>query len=110
MTSLVALRDEIEPHISAIPDFPKKGILFRDIMPLFRQPQLVDKMCRAIAAHVREKYGENGVDAVAALDARGFLFGPYVAILLNVPFVPMRKSGKLPGEVISASYKKEYGE
>lgn len=89
-------------------DFPKPGINFWDIMPLFKDPKLVDDLCKAIANHFRSKHPE-GVDAVAGLEARGFLFGPQVAMDLGVAFVPIRKKGKLPGETIEASYAKEYG-
>ncbi|CAI4226534.1 unnamed protein product [Auanema sp. JU1783] len=100
------VRDEVAVHIRSIKDFPKAGINFRDVMPLFQQPKLVDKMCRVIADYCKGK----NIQAVAGLEARGFLFGPQVAILLDVPFVPIRKKGKLPGKCISASYVKEYGE
>lgn len=106
--SLDKIRPEIEPHIRSIRDFPKKGINFRDIMPLFAQPKLVAQLCQAIADYA--KTIEGGVQGIAGLEARGFLFGPQVAMLLDVPFVPIRKKGKLPGECVSASYVKEYGE
>ncbi|CAD5205657.1 unnamed protein product [Bursaphelenchus okinawaensis] len=87
------------------PDFPKKGILFHDVLPIFNHPKLVQELCEKIAENYRGK-----VDAVAGLEARGFLLGPQVSINLGVPFVPIRKKGKLPGETIHATYKKEYGE
>nr|CDJ86744.1 Phosphoribosyltransferase domain containing protein [Haemonchus contortus] len=102
------VRAKVEPLIRSIMDFPKKGINFRDIMPLFAHPKIVDDLCKAIAQHIRTSVGE--INAIAALEARGFLFGPIVAILLGVPFVPIRKKGKLPGECLQASYMKEYGE
>ncbi|CCD62975.1 Adenine phosphoribosyltransferase [Caenorhabditis elegans] len=102
------IRPKIEQHIREVKDFPKKGINFRDIMPLFTNPQLVNELCVVIADHVRHTVGH--VDSVAGLEARGFLFGPQVAIQLGVPFVPIRKKGKLPGATIEASYVKEYGE
>ncbi|EYC03729.1 hypothetical protein Y032_0092g2591 [Ancylostoma ceylanicum] len=77
-------------------------------MPLFANPSLVQDLCSAIAHHIRTDVGK--VDAVAALEARGFLFGPTVAMSLGVPFVPIRKKGKLPGDCLQASYVKEYGE
>ncbi|CAJ0579336.1 unnamed protein product, partial [Mesorhabditis spiculigera] len=95
--TLEELKPDVNSHIRAISDFPKPGINFRDVMPLMAQPSLMGELCAAIAEHYR-KLG--GVDLIAGLEARGFLFGPQVAILLNVPFVPIRKKGKLPGEDI----------
>ncbi|EYC03728.1 hypothetical protein Y032_0092g2591 [Ancylostoma ceylanicum] len=121
MKTLKELGPEVDRHIRSILDFPKKGINFRqvgpnllwncalrDIMPLFANPSLVQDLCSAIAHHIRTDVGK--VDAVAALEARGFLFGPTVAMSLGVPFVPIRKKGKLPGDCLQASYVKEYGE
>ncbi|KAL6731228.1 hypothetical protein Aduo_002117 [Ancylostoma duodenale] len=108
MKTLKELGPEVDRHIRNILDFPKKGINFRDIMPLFANPSLVQDLCTAIAHHIRTDVGK--VDAVAALEARGFLFGPTVAMMLGVPFVPIRKKGKLPGDCVQASYVKEYGE
>jgi adenine phosphoribosyltransferase len=80
-----------------------------DIMPLIQNSKLLNELCHAIANHVKEDLG-GAVDAVAGLEARGFLFGPSIAILLDVPFIPIRKNGKLPGKTIKATYIKEYGE
>ncbi|KAI1732605.1 phosphoribosyl transferase domain-containing protein [Ditylenchus destructor] len=99
------LRDEVSQHFKCYQDFPIPGILFRDMMPLFSNPTLLDRLCQAIAEHYKGK-----IDVVAALEARGFLFGPLVAIKLGVPFVPIRKKGKLPGPILVAKYQKEYGE
>ncbi|KHJ95126.1 putative adenine phosphoribosyltransferase [Oesophagostomum dentatum] len=71
-------------------------------MPLFANPSLLQDLCTAIAEHLRNDVGE--VNAITGLEARGFLFGPIIAISLGVPFVPIRKKGKLPGECIQASY------
>ncbi|KAK5973665.1 Adenine phosphoribosyl transferase [Trichostrongylus colubriformis] len=110
--SLEDVRAEVEKHIRSIMDFPKKGINFRqvfmDIMPLFAHPVIVNDLCKAIAQHIRADVGE--INAIVALEARGFLFGPIIAVQLGVPFVPIRKKGKLPGECLQASYMKEYGE
>ncbi|KJH53366.1 putative adenine phosphoribosyltransferase [Dictyocaulus viviparus] len=102
------VREKVNEHIRSFKDFPKKGINFRDIMPLFSQPSIVEQLCNGIAHHIRSKIGS--IDAVAALESRGFLFGPIVAIRLGVPFIPIRKKGKLPGDCIQATYVKEYGE
>ena len=95
----------IEEFIREIPDFPKEGILFKDITPILHNPEtynyVIDKMV--------EYYSEFEIDYVAAIEARGFLFGPQIAMRLNKGFIPIRKPGKLPAEVISAEYELEYG-
>uniref|UniRef100_A0A183TYE1 Adenine phosphoribosyltransferase n=1 Tax=Toxocara canis TaxID=6265 RepID=A0A183TYE1_TOXCA len=80
----------------------------RDVMVLMRHPALLNELCHAVAEHARAEIPV-AIDAVAGLEARGFLFGPQIAITLNVPFIPIRKKGKLPGKTISQSYSKEYG-
>ena len=96
---------ELEKYIRSIPDWPKKGILFRDITPLLADAEAfaaaVDALCADFA-------GE-GIDYVAAVEARGFIFGASVAEKLNAGFVPIRKKGKLPYETQSVSYDLEYG-
>ncbi|CAJ0594358.1 unnamed protein product [Cylicocyclus nassatus] len=108
MRSLEELAPEINRHVRSILDFPKQGINFRDIMPLFANPKLIKELCIATAEHIRKDVGK--IDAIVGLEARGFLFGPIVAMFLEVAFVPIRKNGKLPGQCLQASYVKEYGE
>ena len=91
--------------IRSVPDFPKAGILFRDITPLLGSPEAFRTSVRRIADHFR---GRN-VDAVAAVEARGFLFAAPLALELDVALVPIRKPGKLPCETIALSYALEYG-
>ena len=95
----------IEEFIREIPDFPKEGILFKDITPILHNPEtynyVIDKMV--------EYYSDFEIDYVAAIEARGFLFGPQIAMRLNKGFIPIRKPGKLPADVISAEYELEYG-
>lgn len=95
----------IKEFIREIPDFPKEGILFKDITPILQNPEtynyVIDKMV--------EYYSEVEIDYVAAIEARGFLFGPQIAMRLDKGFIPIRKPGKLPAEVISAEYELEYG-
>uniref|UniRef100_A0A914HH48 Adenine phosphoribosyltransferase n=1 Tax=Globodera rostochiensis TaxID=31243 RepID=A0A914HH48_GLORO len=99
------LRNEVAACIRSVEGFPSKGVLFRDIFPLFLKPSLIRSLC----SHIVQIYlGQ--VDVVVALEARGFLFGPMVAQEMSVPFVPIRKQGKLPGPVLSATYVKEYGQ
>ncbi|MFH4976339.1 hypothetical protein AB6A40_003048 [Gnathostoma spinigerum] len=103
------LKEEVRSHLRIISDFPKPGIRFVDIMPLFRQPSLLNELCHAIAEHVRVELPVT-VNLVTGLEARGFLFGPSIAMALNVPFFPIRKRGKLPGKIIQETYTKEYGD
>uniref|UniRef100_A0A0K0F8Q4 Adenine phosphoribosyltransferase n=1 Tax=Strongyloides venezuelensis TaxID=75913 RepID=A0A0K0F8Q4_STRVS len=100
------VREKIRNKLVDYPDFPKKGILFKDIMPLFKDPGLINDLALAIATHFKNCK----IDAIAACEARGFLFGVIVSIHMNIPFVAIRKKGKLPGECISATFIKEYGE
>ncbi|KAJ8658634.1 adenine phosphoribosyltransferase [Lichtheimia ornata] len=90
-------------------DFPKKGIVFKDLFPVFQDPTAVEALISNIVHHINSTY-EQKIDAVVGLDARGFLLGPLVAMRLGAAFVPVRKQGKLPGECVSAVYEKEYGE
>ncbi|MDI6450170.1 adenine phosphoribosyltransferase [Anaerobaca lacustris] len=96
---------ELARYIRDIPDWPKAGILFRDITPLLANPQAlraaVDAMCAP--------YKDAGIAHVAAVEARGFIFGTAVAARLNAGFVPIRKKGKLPFETESITYDLEYG-
>ncbi|MEE2953965.1 MAG: adenine phosphoribosyltransferase [Bacteroidota bacterium] len=99
------LKDRIEKTIREIPDFPKKGINFKDITSLLLDPQLTSDIVDAFALSFEKK----DVDAIVGIESRGFLFGFLLAQKLNLPFIPIRKSGKLPGETISCSYDLEYG-
>ena len=95
---------DLKSLIRDVPDFPKKGIIFRDVMTLLAQPRALDHVVNEIV----QKWGPQ-INAVAGLEARGFLFGPVLAYEFRVPFVPIRKKGKLPGKVVSQSYALEYG-
>ena len=97
--------DEIKRHIRTIPDWPKAGVMFRDITPLLQDPRLLRAMTRIFV----ERYAEAGISLVAGIDARGFIIGPLIAHQLGVGFVPVRKQGKLPFETVSATYDLEYG-
>jgi len=88
-----------------IPDFPKKGIVFKDITPLLQNPSSLKEIVDKISDH----YADQKVDVIVGAEARGFLFGPAVAIKLNAGFVPVRKPGKLPYETASMTYELEYG-
>jgi adenine phosphoribosyltransferase len=96
---------DLKAYIRDIPDFPKPGILFRDITPL-----LADRQALAAAVYqLAGPYHNQAIDAVVAVEARGFIFGAAVARELNAGFVPVRKKGKLPWHTTSTSYGLEYG-
>ncbi|KAL2165792.1 hypothetical protein VTG60DRAFT_3824 [Thermothelomyces hinnuleus] len=91
------------------PDFPIPGIKFIDILPLFQDPVIHETLLRALELQVLE-FGEQAKpDVIVGLDARGFLFGPSLALRLGASFVPVRKKGKMPGPCVTAAYEKEYG-
>lgn len=94
----------LRQKIRLVPDFPKSGVMFLDINPLLGDPEALGVSIAKIA----NEWGGK-IDAVAALDARGFIFGSPLAQQLWVPFVPLRKKGKLPGKTISLAYGLEYG-
>ncbi|KAL3138448.1 adenine phosphoribosyltransferase [Trebouxia sp. C0010 RCD-2024] len=91
--------------IRGVPDFPKKGILFWDITTLCLDPAAF----RCCIEAFTERYKDKKIDVIAGFEARGFIFGPPLALALDCAFVPLRKPGKLPGETIGASYDLEYG-
>jgi adenine phosphoribosyltransferase len=91
--------------IKDVKDFPKPGILFKDITPLYGNPAIL-KEC--IEETVKQFEGVK-IDAIAGIEARGFLTGVLLAQALQIPFIPIRKAGKLPGEKISTTYNLEYG-
>lgn len=102
---MTALRSRLEAAIRAVPDFPKPGILFRDITPVLEDPLL----CRAVTEGFREAMQNTPVDAIAGIESRGFLFGMPLALALGVPFLTVRKKGKLPWKTVSYKYDLEYG-
>lgn len=99
------LETEIKSIIRDVPNFPKDGILFKDISTLLLKPELSNKILDALVAH----YQDQSIDAIAGIESRGFLFGHALALRLNKPFVLIRKAGKLPATKISHSYELEYG-
>jgi adenine phosphoribosyltransferase len=90
--------------IRAVPDFPKQGIIFRDITPLLECPDVLQGVIEEMASIWAGK-----IDRIVAMDARGFLFGTPLALVMNLPLVLVRKKGKLPGTVLQTEYQKEYG-
>jgi len=98
--------DRIKSEIRSYPDFPKKGILFRDFLPILTNPSVFSDLIDVMVSKVRR---HTQVQIIVGLDARGFLLGPVIAQRLQLKFVPVRKAGKLPGKVKQVSYEKEYG-
>ena len=96
---------DLESRVRAIPDFPKPGILYRDITPLLGDPEMLARAARELAA----PFAGEDIQAVAGIEARGFIFGCLVARELSASFVPVRKPGKLPYRKVSESYTLEYG-
>jgi len=96
---------DLRSKIRSIPDFPKAGIMFRDITPLLEDPTALREAVRRMA----EPYQETTVDVVVGAEARGFIFGTGVALALGAGFVPVRKKGKLPAETVTVTYDLEYG-
>lgn len=111
---LSSLKVKLKAGLRQFQDFPTPGILFEDIMPLFASVSLHNDLIRALELQVATVFntatGEKSeVDVIVGLEARGFLFGPTLALRLGAAFVPVRKKGKLPGECETESFQKEYG-
>ncbi len=92
--------------IRDIPDFPKPGIIYKDITPLLQDAEAFN----SIIENVAKRYQNNRPDYIAGIEARGFIFGAALALRLNCGFIPVRKAGKLPYKTLSESYQLEYGE
>ena len=90
--------------IRVIADFPKPGIIFKDITPLLADAKALNDCCEKITSYAKD------ADYIAGIEARGFILASAVAVLSGKGFIPIRKSGKLPGQVISQSYELEYGQ
>ncbi len=99
------IETSIKNSIRDIPDFPKPGIIFKDITPILKDQKLCTAIIDAFVAELKDLE----FDAIAGIESRGFLFGLMLANRLNVPFIPIRKAGKLPFKTIQQSYDLEYG-
>lgn len=99
------LQEKLKTIIRDVPNFPKEGIIFKDLTPILLDPQLCNQIIDDIINHLESK-----PDAIVAIESRGFWLGTLLANKLNVPFVPLRKKGKLPAETIATTYQLEYGE
>ena len=101
----MSLISRIKSTIRDVEDFPKPGIIFKDITPLLASPRLTREITEALAEPFRDRH----IDAVAAIEARGFIFGSLLAQELNCSFIPVRKAGKLPYKTRRQRYELEYG-
>jgi adenine phosphoribosyltransferase len=99
------LTERIKSVIRDVPDFPKPGIIFKDITPLLQDVELSKEITSALAEYWKDK----GIDVIVGIESRGFIWGNALAQAMNIPFVPIRKKGKLPADTYSFKYDLEYG-
>ena len=102
---MTSLARKVESLVRDVKNFPKKGILFKDITPVLQDGATFDRVCAAVADYGARK----GVDVVAGIESRGFIFGAAVATRMGVGFIPVRKKGKLPWKTVRQTYALEYG-
>lgn len=100
----MTLEQKLKNIIREVVDFPKEGIVFKDLTTVLLDPQLTKEVVEALALSVKQK-----PDAICAIESRGFWFGTLLAQKLEIPFIPLRKKGKLPGETDQVHYDLEYG-
>jgi adenine phosphoribosyltransferase len=100
------MKESLGEFIREVPDFPKRGILFRDITPALLDPKAFATICNELHAHCRSMR----LDKVAAVESRGFVFASVLAYQMGIGFIPLRKPGKLPWRTIQEKYSLEYGE
>ena len=103
---IVSQAEHIKKLIRDVPDFPKKGILFKDITPVLKVPAVFREVVDILA----HEMGKKKIDLVVGIESRGFIFSPVLAYKLKTGFVPVRKKGKLPHETEQVAYQLEYGE
>ncbi len=96
---------DLKKYIRAVPDFPKKGVMFRDITIILKEPKVFKYVIDALV----NKYKKERIDKLVSIEARGYIFGGAIAYNLNCGLVPIRKLGKLPAETIKIEYDLEYG-
>ena len=97
--------EKIAAKIRDINDFPVKGVVFKDITPVLKDMELFNEITDIFA----RRYKDAKIDKVAGIESRGFIFGMPLAVKMGIPFVPIRKKGRLPAETVSVSYQLEYG-
>lgn len=99
------IEEKIKEVVRNVPNFPKEGIMFKDITPILKDVEL----CREITIEFAKRIAELNPDIIVGVESRGFLFGMLIAQELNIPFVPIRKKGKLPADCYQVEYDLEYG-
>lgn len=99
------IREKLDEAIRDVPDFPKPGILFKDITPILKDATL----CKEIVEHIGGNFMNEKPDAIIGIESRGFLFGIMIAQHFGIPFIPVRKAGKLPHKTVRLKYALEYG-
>ena len=99
------MEGELKKVILDVPDFPKKGIIFKDVTPIFRDEKVFSKLIDYIA----ERYSGKGINRIACMESRGFILGAPLSIKMGASFIPVRKPGKLPRETYKEEYELEYG-
>jgi len=99
------LSNKLKKSIRVIPNFPKKGIMFQDIFSLIEKPKILKQIQKDINKIIKKEK----ITKIIGIDARGFIFGSIASYDNNIPFIPIRKKGKLPGQVYKKKYKLEYG-
>ncbi|MCL2335344.1 MAG: adenine phosphoribosyltransferase [Endomicrobia bacterium] len=97
--------EKIAARIRDVKDFPVKGVVFKDITPVLKDISLFNEITGIFA----NRYKNSGIDKIIGIESRGFIFGMPLAVKMDIPFVPIRKKGKLPAETVSVSYQLEYG-
>lgn len=100
------MSESLKSFIREIPDFPKRGVVFRDITPALLEPKIFKGICDGLF----KRYAGRRIDKIAAVESRGFIFASVLAYQMGRGFVPMRKPGKLPWKTINEKYSLEYGE
>lgn len=103
---MATIQERVRDAVTDVPDFPKPGIIFKDITPVIADPTLF----RDVTRYWAERFSALGVTHIAAVESRGFLFGAPLALEMNIPLVVVRKPGKLPRKTVSVSYDLEYGQ
>jgi adenine phosphoribosyltransferase len=102
----MTLEEQIRSAVTVVPDFPKQGVQYKDITTLFLDPGV----CKSVMNSLVAQYRDQRIGAIIGLESRGFMFGFALSLELNVPFIMVRKKGKLPRETYEVSYDLEYGE
>lgn len=100
------LEEKLKKVVRDVPDFPQPGVVFKDITPILKDANLCNEIIDAFVDQTKSLH----IDVIVGIESRGFLFGMMLANRLNIPFVPIRKQGKLPADTLAESYKLEYGQ